>query len=127
MFSSSFFLALDNKWMFGFQSEKQDEKLGRWFCIPNTSTRVLFLPPSLPPSLPLSLSPSLSPFLPSFLLSIPVLGLFHTTEVQLIYNAVLVLGVQQSDSVYIYTELLFRFFFIIGYYNKSNIVPCVIQ
>ena len=85
------------------------------------------LPPSLPPSLPLSLSPSLSPFLPSFLLSIPVLGLFHTTEVQLIYNAVLVLGVQQSDSVYIYTELLFRFFFIIGYYNKSNIVPCVIQ
>ena len=62
---------------------------------------------------------------------------FFPTELQLIYNIVLVLGVQQSDSdiyihiymamnIYIYI-LFFRFFSIIGYYKILNTVLCAIQ
>ena len=51
-------------------------------------------------------------------------------EVQLIYNIVLVSGVQQGDSVlYIYVCVyifFFRFSSIIGYYKTLNIVPCAI-
>ena len=47
-------------------------------------------------------------------------------EVQLIYNVVLVPGVQQSDSV-IYTILFFIFFYMMIYYRILNIVPCAIQ
>ena len=46
-------------------------------------------------------------------------------EVQLIYNVVLVSGVQHSDSVvYIF---FFIFFFIMAYYRILNIVPCAIH
>ena len=50
-------------------------------------------------------------------------------EVELIYNVVLVSGVQQSDSViheciYIF---FFRFFSIIGYYKILRTVPCALQ
>ena len=44
-------------------------------------------------------------------------------ETQLIYNLVLVSGIQQSDSIYSFL----RFFSIIVYYNILNIVPCAIQ
>ena len=48
-------------------------------------------------------------------------------EVQLIYNVVLVSGVQQSDSViHIYT-FFFIFFSIMVYRRMLNIVPCVMQ
>ena len=48
---------------------------------------------------------------------------FFLIEVELIYNSVLVSGVQQSDSViYTYTFL----FSIIGYYKVLNVVPCAI-
>ena len=49
----------------------------------------------------------------------------------LIYNVVLVSGIQQNDSVihiYMYIYIFFfRFFSIIGYYKILNIVPCAIQ
>ena len=46
---------------------------------------------------------------------------------QLIYNVVLISGIQQSDScIYIYI-FFFRFFSIINYYKILNIVPCAIQ
>ena len=49
-------------------------------------------------------------------------------EVQLIYNAVLVSGVQQSASVIHIYLFFFRFFSIIGnYYKILNIVPRAIQ
>ena len=58
-------------------------------------------------------------------------------EVQLIYNVVLVCGIQQSDSVsyiymclyiYIYIYIFFFIFFsIVVYYRILNIVPCAIQ
>ena len=52
-------------------------------------------------------------------------------EIQLIYNVVLISGIQQSDSVihtYIYIYIFFfRFFSIIGYYKILSIVPCAIQ
>ena len=49
--------------------------------------------------------------------------------VELIYNVVLVSGVQQNDSViHMYTYLFFfRFFSIIGYYKILNVVPCALQ
>ena len=49
-------------------------------------------------------------------------------EVQLIYNAVLLSGVQQDDSdVHRYLNLLFfRFFSVIAYYKILNIIPCTI-
>ena len=50
---------------------------------------------------------------------------------RLIYNDMLVSGVQQSESViyiYIYIYIfLFRFFSIIGYYKIFNIVPSATQ
>ena len=48
---------------------------------------------------------------------------FFFFEVYLIYNVVLVSGIQPSDSVIFF----FRFFSIIGYYKILNIVPCAIQ
>ena len=65
-----------------------------------------------------------------------LLFFFLTTfliELWLVYNAMLVSGVQQSDSVIcisIYLSIylfFFRFFSIIGYYKILNIVPCAIQ
>ena len=44
----------------------------------------------------------------------------------LIYNVVLALGVQQSDSV-IYTFFSPRFFSLIDYYKILSIVSCAIQ
>ena len=42
-----------------------------------------------------------------------------------IFNVVLVLGVQQSDSVlHTYMSMFFRFFSLIGYYRLLSIVPC---
>ena len=56
---------------------------------------------------------------------------FFLIEVLLIYNVVLVSGVQQSDSIiYIYRYryiLFFIFFSIIGNYKIWNTVPCAIQ
>ena len=43
-------------------------------------------------------------------------------EVYLIYDVVLVSGVQQSDSV-----VFLKLYSIIGYYKISNRIPCVIQ
>ena len=51
--------------------------------------------------------------------------LFIYIEVQLIYNVVLVSGVQQSQ-LYKYI-FFFRFFSIIGYYKILKIAPCAIQ
>ena len=48
--------------------------------------------------------------------------------VQLIYNVVLVSGVQQSDSVtHTHIPIFFRFFSLIGYYKILSIVACAIQ
>ena len=48
--------------------------------------------------------------------------------VQLIANVVLVSGVQQSDSDYIYICIFFfRFFSIIGYYKMLGTVPWALQ
>ena len=44
---------------------------------------------------------------------------------RLIYNIVLVPGVQQSDSVFHINMYLFRLFSIIHCYKILNIVPCV--
>ena len=44
-------------------------------------------------------------------------------EVKLIYSVVLVLGVQQSDSIKCaYIPIFFRFFLLIGYYKILSIV-----
>ena len=57
---------------------------------------------------------------------------FFLMEIQLIYNIMLVSGVQRHDSV-IYIQkrkiyiFLFRFFSLIGYYKILSIVPCAIQ
>ena len=45
-------------------------------------------------------------------------------NVELIYNVVLVSGIQQSYSLYIFFS---RFFSIIGYYRILAIVPCAVQ
>ena len=46
----------------------------------------------------------------------------------MIYNVVLVSGVQQSDSViHIIYSFFFRFFSLIGYPRTLNRVPCAIQ
>ena len=47
-------------------------------------------------------------------------------EIQLVYNIVLVSGIQQSDSV-IHIHNLFRLFSIISYYKILNILPCAIR
>ena len=53
--------------------------------------------------------------------------LIYFIEVELIYNVVVVSGLQQSDSViHIYT-FSFIFFSIMAYYRILNIVPCTIQ
>ena len=51
---------------------------------------------------------------------------FNFTEVQLIYNAVLITAVQQSDLV-IHTCMLLHFFSIMVYHKILNIAPCGIQ
>ena len=48
-------------------------------------------------------------------------------EVQLIYNLVLVSGIQQSDSVLYILFIFFTLFSFIGYYKIMSIVPSVIQ
>ena len=58
-------------------------------------------------------------------MSVKGMGVYFLIDVELIYNIVLVSGVQQSDSV-IYI-CFFRLFSIIGYYKILNIVPCAIQ
>ena len=56
---------------------------------------------------------------------IPQMYTFFLIEVQLIYNVVLVSGVQQSDSaIYIF---FFRFFSLIDYYKILSIFPCATQ
>ena len=53
---------------------------------------------------------------------------YFLLEVYLIYNAMLVSGIQQSDSViHTYVCIFFRFFSLIGYYKILSIVPCTIQ
>ena len=50
---------------------------------------------------------------------------FLKIEVWLIYNGVLVSGVHQSDSVYIYTHLLlFQIPFPYSYCKTLSLVPC---
>ena len=51
---------------------------------------------------------------------------FFFFEIELLYEVVLVSGVQQSDSEYIYTFFI-RFFLIIDYYKILIIVSCAIQ
>ena len=48
------------------------------------------------------------------------------TEIQLIYNVVLVSGVYQCFSIHIYIYILFRFFPIILYYKILNLILCAI-
>ena len=65
-----------------------------------------------------------------FLCSSNALSFFLKIYVELIYNIVLVSGVQQSESViYLYTHIynFFRLFSIIDYYKILNIIPCAIQ
>ena len=53
---------------------------------------------------------------------------FFFFEIQLLYEVVLVSGVQQSDSDFIYIYIQFiRFFSIIGFYKILAIVPCAIR
>ena len=57
---------------------------------------------------------------------------FFLIEVQLIYNVVIVSGVEKSDSIIyiLYISIyifFFIFFFIRGYYKILNVVPCAIQ
>ena len=47
-------------------------------------------------------------------------------KVQLIYSVVLISGIQQSDSIYIYI-VFFIVFSIIGCYKILNVVPCAIH
>ena len=47
-------------------------------------------------------------------------------EVWLIYNVVLVAGIQQSDSIIYLYIIFFRLFSIIVYYKMLNTVPCAI-
>ena len=47
-------------------------------------------------------------------------------EVYLIYNVVLVSGVQQSDSVIYYIYILFHILFPYGLLQDINIIPCAI-
>ena len=59
-------------------------------------------------------------------------GTLFLIEVQLIYNIVLVSGVQQSDSVIhtyicIYLYSFFLFFSVIVYYKILNTIPCAVQ
>ena len=54
-----------------------------------------------------------------------MLCFFFLTEVQLIYNVVLVSREQQSDSVTLCVYYIF--FFIMVYSKMLNIVPCAIQ
>ena len=49
----------------------------------------------------------------------------YFTEVQFIYNVVLVSRVQPSDFVYIHM-FFFRFFSLIDYYKILSTVPCAI-
>ena len=51
---------------------------------------------------------------------------FFLFGVQLIYNVVLVSGVQQSESV-IHLSTLFRFLSCIGHYRALSRFPCVIK
>ena len=51
---------------------------------------------------------------------------FFKIEVELIYNVVLVSGVQKSDSV-IHIYILFQILFHDSYYKILNIVSCAIQ
>ena len=54
--------------------------------------------------------------------------MFLKIELQLIYNVVLVLDVQQNDSViHTYVTIFLRFFFLIGCYKILSIFPCTIQ
>ena len=48
-------------------------------------------------------------------------------EVELIYNVVLVSGVQQSDSLIHIPTFFFVFFAIMVYHRIFNIVPCALQ
>ena len=48
-------------------------------------------------------------------------------EVQLIYNVVLVSGVQQNDSVIHTYTFFFIFFSIMVYHRIVNVVPCALQ
>ena len=84
-----------------------------------------FLPSFLPPSLPpfflscfffLSFIHSLSFFL-SFACSFFLFLSFFFTEVQLIYNVVLVSGIQHSDSVTYLYIFFFRVFSLISHYK----------
>ena len=53
---------------------------------------------------------------------------FNFIGVELIYNVVLVAGVQQSDSViHIHVFILFQIFTHIGYYRILSRVPCALQ
>ena len=52
---------------------------------------------------------------------------YHVT-LSRVYNVVLVLCVQQSDSVmHTYMSMFFRLFMLIGYYKILSIVPCAMQ
>ena len=54
--------------------------------------------------------------------------LAYFIEMYLIYNVVLVSGVQQSDSVIQHIYLFFsRFFSLIGYCKMLTLGPCAIQ
>ena len=64
----------------------------------------------------------------------PNLTIFHFLiiiifiEVELIYNVVLVSGVQQTDSViHPYISIFFKFFSLIGYYKILGIIPTIFQ
>ena len=58
------------------------------------------------------------------LLCIKIYCFIFSIEVQLVYNVVLVSGVQHSDSV---THIYISILFIIIYYRILNIVSCGIQ
>ena len=73
-------------------------------------------------------------FTSSFFISMPITSfIFFFIEVQLIYNVVLVSGVQQRDSdIDIDIDIdryryRYRYRYVIGYYKVLNIVPCAIQ
>ena len=54
------------------------------------------------------------------------ISFFFLIEVWLIYNTVLVSGIQRSDLAVCVCTSFFGFFSIIAYYKILNIIPCAI-
>ena len=76
----------------------------------------------------LSVSPTPNSLLPSYMNGACGHSFFFFFNWKyLVYNVVLVSGIQSDSFIYIYIFFFFRFFSIVGYYKILSIVPCAIQ